>query len=92
MLKAQITILGNTRVGFEEWVILEGDAGTIEIKSGIHYTPKGGESEPLAYPRPEGYPHSKVDQLVGLVKGEYDANYTIRYQWRTHELVDKFNP
>ncbi len=71
-----ITILGNTRVGFEEWVILEGDEGTIEIKGGIRFIPNGGESEPLEYERPEGYPHSKIDQLVGLVKGEYDTNYT----------------
>ena len=71
-----ITILGNTRVGFEEWVILEGDEGTIEIKGGIRFIPNGCESEPLEYERPEGYPHSKVDQLVGLVKGAYDTNYT----------------
>ena len=88
-----ITILGNTRVGFEEWVILEGDEGTIEIKNGIRYTPKGGESEPLAYPRPEGYPRNKVDQLVGLVKGEYQTNYTsgingIRTSWLTNSILE----
>ena len=88
-----ITILGNTRVGFEEWVILEGDEGTIEIKSGIQYIHKGGEAEPLAYPRPEGYPSSKVDQLVGLVKGEYDANYTsgvngVRTSWLTNSILE----
>ena len=87
-----ITILGNTRVGFEEWVILEGDEGTIEIKNGIRYIPKGGEAEPLSYPRPEGYPKSKVDQLVGLVKGDYDANYTsgingIRTSWLTNSIL-----
>ena len=87
-----ITILGNTRVGFEEWVILEGDEGTIEIKNGIRYIPKGGEAEPLSYPRPEGYPRSKVDQLVGLVKGEYDANYTsgingVRTSWLTNSIL-----
>ena len=88
-----ITILGNTRVGFEEWVILEGDEGTIEIKGGIHYIPKGGEAEPLEYPRPEGYPSSKVDQLVGLVKGDYDTNYTsgvngIRTSWLTNAILE----
>ena len=87
-----ITILGNTRVGFEEWVILEGDEGTIEIKNGIRYIPKGGEAEPLSYPRPEGYPRSKVDQLVGLVKGEYEANYTsgingVRTSWLTNSIL-----
>ena len=87
-----ITILGNTRVGFEEWVILEGDEGTIEIKNGIRYTPKGGDTEPLSYPRPEGYPNSKVDQLVGLVQGNYEANYTsgingIRTSWLTNSIL-----
>ena len=87
-----ITILGNTRVGFEEWVILEGDEGTIEIKGGIRYIPKGGEAEPLSYPRPEGYPRSKVDQLVGLVKGGYEANYTsgingVRTSWLTNSIL-----
>lgn len=87
-----ITILGNTRVGFEEWVILEGDEGTIEIKNGISYTPKGGDTKPLSYPRPEGYPKSKVDQLVGLVKGEYSANYTsgvngVRTSWLTNSIL-----
>ena len=88
-----ITILGNTRVGFEEWVILEGDEGTIEIKGGIRFIPKGGEPEPLSYPRPEGYPRSKVDQLVGLVKGEYEANYTsgingVRTSWLTNSILE----
>lgn len=87
-----ITILGNTRVGFEEWVILEGDEGTIEIKNGIRFIPKGGEAEPLSYPRPEGYPRSKVDQLVGLVKGEYESNYTsgingVRTSWLTNSIL-----
>ena len=88
-----ITILGNTRVGFEEWVILEGDEGTIEMKNGIRYIPKGGEPEPLTYPRPEGYPRNKVDQLVGLVKGEYQTNYTsgingVRTSWLTNSILE----
>lgn len=88
-----ITILGNTRIGFEEWVILEGDEGTIEIKNGIRFTPKGGEAEPLSYPRPEGYPRNKVDQLVGLVKGDYEVNYTsgvngVRTSWLTNSILE----
>ena len=87
-----ITILGNTRVGFEEWVILEGDAGTIEIKGNISFIPKDGEAEPLEYERPEGYPNSKVDQLVGLVKGDYNTNYTsgingVRTSWLTNAIL-----
>lgn len=88
-----ITILGNTRTGFAEWVILEGDEGIIEIKDGIRLIPKGGEPQPLSYPRPEGYPRSKVDQLVGLVKGEYDTNYTsglngVRTSWLTNSILE----
>ncbi len=88
-----MTILGNTRVGFEERIILEGDEGTIEIEDGIRYTPKGGEPEPLFYSRPEGYPHNKVDQLVGLVKGTYDVNYTsgvngVRTSWLTNAILE----
>ncbi len=88
-----ITILGNTRVGFEEWVILEGDKGTIEIKKGIRFIHKDGEAQPISYSRPDGYPRSKVDQLVGLVKGEYDTNYTsgingIRTSWLTNSILE----
>lgn len=91
--KGSITILGNTRVGFEEWVILEGDAGTIEIKGNIRFIPKSGEARPLEYERPEGYPNSKVDQLVGLVKGDYDVNHTsglngVRTSWLTNAILE----
>ncbi len=91
--KGTITILGNTRVGFEEWVILEGDEGTIEIKNGIRYIPKGGEAKALEYPRPVGYPNNKIDQLVGLVKGDYDTNYTsgingVRTSWLTNSILE----
>ena len=87
-----ITIMGNTQTGFEEWVILEGDEGTIEIKNGIKFIPKDGEPEPISYPRPEAYPKSKVDQLCGLVKGEYDTNYTsgvngVRTSWLTNSIL-----
>ena len=88
-----VTIVGNTRTGFEEWVILEGDAGTLEIKDSIRFIPKGGEPQPLEFQRPEGYPQSKVDQLVGLVKGEYDTNYPsgingIRTSWLTNSILE----
>lgn len=74
--KGHIRILGNTRIGFEEWVVLEGTKGTLEFKDGLHFIPKGGKRQEVPQERPEAYPHSKVDQLVGLVKGEYDVNYT----------------
>ncbi|MCZ6681146.1 MAG: Gfo/Idh/MocA family oxidoreductase [Candidatus Poribacteria bacterium] len=87
-----ITIVGNTLIGFEEWVILEGDEGTLKIKGDIQFIPEGGEAQPLEFQRPEGYPHNKVDQIVGLVKGEYDANYTsgingIRTSWLTNSIL-----
>lgn len=87
-----ITILGNTRVGFEERIVLTGDEGTIDIKNGSRYTPNGGETEVLSYPRPAGYPQNKVDQLVGLVKGVYKANYTsgingVRTSWLTNAIL-----
>ena len=90
--KGQITILGNTRVGFEEWVIIEGDAGTLEIKGGIRFIPKGGEPQPLTFDKPDGYPLNKVDQIVGLVTGKYDKNYTsaisgVRTSWLTNSIL-----
>lgn len=91
--KGTITILGNTKVGFQEWVILEGDKGKLELKDGIHFVPNGS-SERKAVPiqRPEGYPKSKVDQVVGLSKGEYQVNYTsaingVRTSWLTNSII-----
>ena len=88
-----ITIVGNTSTGFEEWVVLEGDEGTLQIKGGIQFIPKGGEPRPLEYPIPDGHPESKVDQIVGLIKGEYDTNYTsgvngIRTSWLTNSILE----
>ena len=88
-----ITILGNTRAGFEERIILEGDEGALEIKGDVRLTPKGGEPQPLVYPRPEGYPANKIDQIVDLVKGECDTNYAsgingIRTSWLTNSIIE----
>ena len=65
----------------------------MEIKDGIRFIPKDGEPQPLVFQRPEGYPQSKVDQLVGLVKGKYDTNYTsgingIRTSWLTNSILE----
>ena len=91
--KGKITILGNTPIGFKEWIILEGSEGILEIKDGIRFIPKGGEPQPLAHHRPEGYPRCKVDQIVGLAKGQYDINYTsgingIRTSWLTNSILE----
>ncbi len=88
-----ITILGNTHIGFKEWLILEGSEGILEIKDGIRFIPNGGEPHPLSYQRPEGYPLCKVDQIVGLVKGQYNINYTsgingIRTSWLTNSILE----
>jgi predicted dehydrogenase len=87
-----VAIMGNTRVGLEEWIILEGDAGTLELKGGVRFIPKGGKPQLLEFHRPEGYPQNKVDQLVGLVKEEYDANYAsaingVRTSWLTNSIL-----
>lgn len=89
----KITIVGNTQIGFKEWIILEGSAGVLEIKDGIRFIPKGGEPQPLTFQRPEGYPHCKVDQIVGLAKGQYNTNYTsgingIRTSWLTNSILE----
>ncbi len=75
--KGTITILGNTKIGFDEWVILTGTEGTLSIKGGkLLFRGKGKRKEQeLPLSRPEGYPRSNIDNLVGLVKGEYEANY-----------------
>lgn len=87
-----VKIVGNTTIGFSEWIILEGDEGTLELKDGINLIPKGGEPQPVPIQRPEGYPVNKVDQLVGLVKGDYDTNYTsvisgVRTSWLTNAII-----
>ena len=88
-----ITIIGNTHVGFEEWVILEGSKGKLEIKDGMWLTEGDGEPTEVEATRPDGYPSGKVEQLVGLVKGETDRNYTsgingIRTSWLTNSILE----
>lgn len=75
--KGTIDILGNTRIGFEEWVILTGTEGTLSFKGGKLLFRAKGKSEDQEVPmsRPEGYPRSNIDNIVGLVKGAYKANY-----------------
>ena len=75
--KGKIDILGNTKISFDEWVILTGTEGTLSIKGGkLLFRAKGKRKvEELPLSRPEDYPRSNIDNLVGLVKGEYKANY-----------------
>lgn len=92
--KGTITILGNTKVGFQEWIILKGDRGRLELKEGIHFVPnRSSKRKPVLTQKPEGYPKSKVDQLVGLVKGDYKANYCsaingVRTSWLTNSILE----
>jgi predicted dehydrogenase len=90
--EGSITILGNTRIGFKEWVVLEGTEGVLEIRDGMRFIPKGGEPQDVPSSRPENYPRNKGDQVVGLVKGVYDANWTsgingIRTSWLTNSIL-----
>ncbi|MFC1715015.1 Gfo/Idh/MocA family protein [Candidatus Poribacteria bacterium] len=75
--KGKIDILGNTKIGFDEWVIMTGTEGTLSIKEGkLLFRAKGKrKEEELPLSRPEGYPRSNIDNLVGLIKGEYDTNF-----------------
>lgn len=87
-----ITILGNTTIGFAEWVIIEGENGTIEIKGSPKWIPNDGEPQEIPATRPEGWPRSKVDQIVGLAKGDYTVNWTsgingIRTSWLTNSIL-----
>jgi predicted dehydrogenase len=75
--KGKIDILGNTKIGFDEWVIMTGTEGTLSIKGGkLLFKAKGKRNEeeiPLS--RPEDYPKSNIDNIVGLVRGDYKVNY-----------------
>jgi predicted dehydrogenase len=75
--KGKIDIFGNTKIGFDEWVIMSGTEGTLSIKGGkLLFKGKGKrKEEELPLSRPEGYPGSNIDNLVGLVKGDYKVNY-----------------
>lgn len=75
--EGKIDILGNTKIGFDEWVILNGTEGTLSFKGGkLLFKGKGKtEEQELPQERPEGYPKSNIDNLIGLIKGDYKVNY-----------------
>lgn len=88
-----ITILGNTTVGFEEWVVLEGSKATLELRREGPTVRKGKTTKAMPIHRPRGYPKDKVDQTAGLVLGKYDVNYTsgiggIRTSWLTNSILE----
>ncbi|RKY04374.1 hypothetical protein DRP77_04055 [Candidatus Poribacteria bacterium] len=90
----RITILGNTKERFTEWVVLEGTEGTLEIKEGkLTFRPKKGEPKEIPPERPEGYPMSNIDNLIGLITGKYGTNYTsaingVRTAWLTNAILE----
>jgi hypothetical protein len=87
-----IKIIGNTKIGFKEWIIFEGDEATLEIKEGMRLIPKSGKPQEILRKIPEGYPKSKVDQIVRLVRGDYSVNYTsgingVCTSWLTNAII-----
>lgn len=92
--KGHIQILGNTKIGFDEHVILEGSKGKMSIKGGkVTFEPNGGgSSREIPADRPEGYPKSNIDNLIGLIRGTYDKNYCssingVRTSWLTNCIL-----
>ncbi len=92
--KGHIQILGNTKIGFEEHVILEGEKGKLTIKgSAATFEPKdGGEARDLPKELPDGYPKSNIDNLIGLIRGNYDKNFCssingVRTSWLTNCII-----
>jgi len=91
--KGHIQILGNTKIGFEEHVILEGSKGKLTIKGSATFEPSGGGStQELPKERPAGYPKSNIDNLIGLIRGTYDKNFCssingVRTSWLTNCVI-----
>lgn len=76
--EGKLDIIGNTKIKYvNEWLTLNGTDGTLNIKEGKLFVKGKEEQEEEEVPlsRPEGYPKSNIDNLVGLVKGEYKVNY-----------------
>lgn len=90
--QGKLTIIGNTKVGFEEWVVLQGTKGKLEIREGKLLHTQDGTVRELPQELPEGYPKSNIDNLVGLIRGTYSVNYTsavngLRTSWLTNCVV-----
>ncbi|MGQ9524546.1 MAG: Gfo/Idh/MocA family protein [Armatimonadota bacterium] len=90
--EGKLTIIGNTKVDFEEWVVLEGTKGRLEIREGKLLHTKNSTTTELPQELPEGYPKSNIDNLVGLIRGAYSVNYTsavngLRTSWLTNCVV-----
>lgn len=90
--QGKLTILGNTKVGFEEWVILDGTKGRLEIREGKLIHVADGRTTEIQPELPAGYPASNIDNLIGLIRGEYKTNYTsaingVRTSWLTDSII-----
>jgi predicted dehydrogenase len=89
----KISIYGNTEIGFREWVILKGEEGVLDIRNGVlKFRPSSGEEQEIDLERPDGYPQSNIDNLIGLIRDQYETNYTssingIRTSWLTNSIL-----
>ena len=87
-----INIVGNTKLGFEEWIRLKGETGILEIKNGVRFIPNSGPTRELSPTRPDNYPKNKIDQIIGLITGSYTTNYVssingVRTSWMTNAII-----
>ena len=88
-----INIVGNTKLGFEEWIRLKGEAGILEVKNGVRFIPNSGSPQELSLTRPDNYPKNKLDQIIGLITGDYTTNYAsgingVRASWLTNTIIE----
>jgi len=86
-------IVGNTKLGFEEWIRLKGEAGILEVKNGVRFIPNSGSPQELSPTRPDNYPKNKIDQIIGLITGNYTTNYAsgingVRASWLTNTIIE----
>ncbi len=91
--KGKLTILGNTPIGFEEWIVLKGTRGTLTFKEGKLLYNEGGADTEIPLERPEDYPASNIDNLVGLINGTYTTNHVsaingVRTSWLTNSILE----
>lgn len=92
--KGHIQILGNTPIGFDEHVVLESAKGKLTIKgNSVTFEPAGGGAAQEIEPKlPDNYPKSNIDNMIGLIRGQYDKNWCssingVRTSWLTNCII-----
>ena len=63
-----------------------------EIHHGVRFIPKNGSSHELSPNLSDNYPKNKIDQIIGLIKNNYQRNYAsavsgIRTSWLTNVIL-----